>query len=62
MWIEHNFYLGELEDQIAETRETGAADIVFGKVFVGIGDLEVGPYGYLYMVSLGQGKIFRLIH
>ncbi|CAN5478265.1 hypothetical protein BH18THE2_BH18THE2_35420 [soil metagenome] len=53
--------IGELEDKIAEIRETGAEDIVFGEGFAGISDLEVGPDGYLYVVSLGQGKIFRIV-
>jgi glucose/arabinose dehydrogenase len=48
---------GELEDKIAETRETGEEQIVFA----GVSDLEVGPDGYLYVVSLGQGKIFRVV-
>src|SRR5918996_1305423 len=52
---------GELEDKIAGTRETGAEDIVFGEGFAGISDLEVGPDGYLYIDSLGQGKIFRIV-
>jgi len=52
---------GELEDKIAETRKTGTEDIVFGEGFAGISDLEVGPDGYLYVVSLGQGKIFRVV-
>jgi glucose/arabinose dehydrogenase len=52
---------GELEDKIAETRETGTEDIVFGEGFAGVSDLEVGPDGYLYVVSLGQGKIFRIV-
>jgi glucose/arabinose dehydrogenase len=52
---------GELEDKIAETRETGAENIVFGEGFAGISDLEVGPDGYPYVVSLGQGKIFRIV-
>lgn len=50
-----------MEDKIAETRETGTEDIVFGEGFAGISDLEVGPDGYLYVVSLGQGKIFRIV-
>ena len=41
---------GELEDKIAETRETGTEDIVFGEGFAGISDLEIGPDGYLYVV------------
>jgi glucose/arabinose dehydrogenase len=52
---------GELEDKIAETRETGIEDIVFGEGFAGVSDLEVGPDGNLYVVSLGQGKIFRIV-
>jgi aldose sugar dehydrogenase len=41
--------------------KTGARDIVFGEGFAGISDLETGPDGYLYVVSLGQGKIFRIV-
>ena len=52
---------GELEDEIAKTWETGEQDIVFGEGFAGISDLAVGPDGYLYVVSLGQGKIFRIV-
>jgi glucose/arabinose dehydrogenase len=53
---------GDLEDKIAETRETGDQDIIFGEGFAGISDLEVGPDGNLYVVSLGQGKIFRVVY
>ena len=36
--------------------------IIFGTGFGGITDLKIGPYdGYLYIVSIGQGKIFRII-
>jgi glucose/arabinose dehydrogenase len=53
---------GELEDKIAEMRETGQEDVVFAEGFAGVSDLEVGPYdSYLYVVSLGQGKIFRIV-
>jgi glucose/arabinose dehydrogenase len=38
----------------------GAEDIVFGDGFGGITDLTVGPDGYLYVVSIGQGKVFRI--
>jgi glucose/arabinose dehydrogenase len=51
---------GELKDKIAETDETGAEGIIFGEDFAGISDLEMGPDGYLYVVSLGQGKIFKI--
>ena len=33
---------------------------MFAKGFGGITDLEVGPDGYLYVVSIGLGKIFRI--
>ena len=39
----------------------GAEDVVFGSGFGGVTDLTVGPDGYLYVVSIGQGKIFRII-
>jgi Glucose/sorbosone dehydrogenases len=40
---------------------SGAEDIVFGAGFGGITDLTVGPDGYLYIVSIGQGKVFRIL-
>jgi hypothetical protein len=33
--------------------------ILFGQGFGGITDLTVDPDGYLYMASIGQGKIFE---
>jgi aldose sugar dehydrogenase len=39
----------------------GAQDILFGSGFGGITDLTVGPDGYLYIVSIGQGKVFRIL-
>jgi aldose sugar dehydrogenase len=41
--------------------ESGISEIVFGEGFGGITDLEVGPDGYLYVVSIGQGKIFKVV-
>jgi len=38
--------------------------LIFAKVFAdkgGVTDIEVGPDGYLYIVSYGQGKIFRVV-
>jgi glucose/arabinose dehydrogenase len=36
--------------------------LIFAKGFAdGITDIEVGPDGYLYIVSYGQGKIFRIV-
>jgi hypothetical protein len=40
---------------------SGLEDIIFGQGFAGITDVEVGPDGYLYIVSIGQGKIFKIV-
>ena len=39
----------------------GAEEIVFGDGFSGVTDLTVGPDGYLYIVSIGQGKAYRIL-
>jgi aldose sugar dehydrogenase len=39
----------------------GLEEIVFGEGFTGISDLTVGPDGYLYVVSIEQEKVFRII-
>ena len=59
---------GEIEDKLADTDEELTEDtgvdgegIVFGQGFGGITDLQVGPDGYLYVVSIGQGKIFKIV-
>jgi glucose/arabinose dehydrogenase len=36
-------------------------EIVFGTGFVGISSLTVGPDGYLYVVSVANGKIYRIM-
>ena len=38
----------------------GVSDILFGDRFGGITDLEVGPDGNLYVVSIGLGSIFQI--
>jgi glucose/arabinose dehydrogenase len=35
--------------------------IIFAKGFGGVTDIEVGPDGYLYIVSINDGKIFRIV-
>jgi hypothetical protein len=51
-----------LEDKIIQDPvSVGADDIVFGDGFSGITDLTVGPNGYLYIVSIGQGKVYRIL-
>jgi hypothetical protein len=52
-----------LNDKIADTEEETLTDtVLFATGFAGISDIEVSPYdGYMYVVSLGQGKIFRIL-
>lgn len=53
---------GNLSDKVADTSaEIDEANRIFGGGFGRITDIEVGPYdGYLYVVSIGEGKIFRV--
>jgi aldose sugar dehydrogenase len=52
-----------LNDKLADTEQEGLVKgIIFGTAFAGISDMEVSPYdGLMYIVSLGQGKIFKLV-
>jgi aldose sugar dehydrogenase len=51
-----------LSDKVIQVPTSpGLEDIIFGQGFAGITDIEVGPDGYLYIVSIGQGKIFRIV-
>lgn len=50
---------GLLEDKIASTPDA-AEDIIFGRNFGPIVDLEVGPDGYLYVLSI-DGKLHRIL-
>ena len=49
------------EKRIVSPTISGVDEILFGEGFGGITDLTVGPDGYLYVVSIGQGKIFRIL-
>jgi glucose/arabinose dehydrogenase len=51
---------GALADKVADTNEE-TKGIMFGSNFGGISDLVVGPDGYLYVVSLGRGTIYRIV-
>ena len=52
---------GALADKVSNN-DTENEDIIFGEGFGGISDFEVGPYdGYLYIVSLGHGSIYRIV-
>jgi glucose/arabinose dehydrogenase len=46
---------------VASRNATGVDEITFGHGFGGVTDLTVGPDGYLYVVSIGQGKVFRIL-
>ena len=52
-----------LDDKIADTDGESASDsALFATGFGGISDIEISPYdGYMYVVSLGQGKIFKIL-
>jgi len=43
------------------TREVGT-DAVFTKELGGIADTKVGPDGYLYVLSIGKGTKYRIVH
>jgi glucose/arabinose dehydrogenase len=49
-----------LDDKVADDDDENE-DIVFGEGFGSISDLEVGPDGYLYVVSIGLGGIYRIV-
>ena len=49
-----------LDDKMADTDEE-LQDVTFGSNFGIITDLEVGPDGYLYVVSYGHGEIYRIL-
>jgi aldose sugar dehydrogenase len=45
---------GSLGDKLANSRDE-LKDVVFGHGFGAVTDIEVGPDGYLYVMSLKQG-------
>lgn len=45
---------------IEKPSSPGVSSIVFGEGFGGITDLEMGPDGKLYVVSIGLGSIFQI--
>jgi aldose sugar dehydrogenase len=51
---------GSLADRIAQDKEE-LEDIIVGTGFLGITDIEVGPDGYLYVLSFGDGAIYRIM-
>jgi glucose/arabinose dehydrogenase len=51
---------GYLTDKIADTPEE-LDGVKFAEGFSGITDLEVGPDGYLYVLTYGKGTIYRIV-
>jgi aldose sugar dehydrogenase len=51
--------VADSDSELEESADGGG--IVFGKGFGGITDLEVGPDGYLYVVSIGHGAVYRIL-
>ena len=49
-----------LSDKIANTLDE-LDKVKFAEGFSGISDLEVGPEGYLYALSYGNGTIYRIL-
>jgi glucose/arabinose dehydrogenase len=49
-----------LADRIANTQNELKL-VIFAEGFGGVSDLQVGPDGYLYVVSIGKGKIYRIL-
>jgi aldose sugar dehydrogenase len=51
---------GVLADKLANTDEENK-EIIFAEGFKGVTDIEVGLDGFMYVVSIGQGSIFRIV-
>ena len=49
----------ELEDLVLN-KEDNPSEIIFGTGFAGITDIKEGPDGSIYVVTIGDGKIFRI--
>jgi aldose sugar dehydrogenase len=52
---------GPLKDRIANNKDE-LHKVILGQGFSGITDIEVGPDGYLYILSFGNGEIYRIVH
>jgi hypothetical protein len=53
---------GPLEDRIGTIEELEQQGAVFGHGFGVITDIEVGPDGYLYVLSFGkEGNLYRIV-
>jgi aldose sugar dehydrogenase len=53
---------GSLDDKIAESSSReDIKEIIFGEGFDAVTDIEVGPDGYLYVVSHKDGRIYKIL-
>jgi len=61
--IVNNIATTSTDDKQVEEEENKLlpSKALFGKGFGAITDIEVGPDGYLYVVSIGLGEIFRIV-
>ena len=50
---------GNLADKVANSDEEDKG-LIFGSGFGGITDMDVGPDGYLYVLSFGNGAIYKI--
>jgi glucose/arabinose dehydrogenase len=52
----------ELSSKVLQNwNSTGFEDIVLGTGFGGISSMYIGPDGFLYVVSIEHGKVYRII-
>lgn len=49
----------DLKDRVADNPDE-LQDVLFARGFGSITDLEVGPDGYLYVLSIGKGAIYKI--
>jgi glucose/arabinose dehydrogenase len=54
------YFREPLEDRIAQNPKE-LQNILFGRGFGGITDIERGPDGYLYILSAGHGMVYRIV-
>ena len=51
---------GSIADKVANSQDE-LNNTIFAQGFAGITDLEIGPDGYLYVLSFGQDAIYRIV-
>lgn len=51
---------GVVADKVADT-DAETRDLIFASDFGGISDMEIGPDGYLYILSFARGIIYRIV-